>query len=272
MQKGRAGGKEGKKVRGRGGRARRNRAPRASEGRAFQAASEARKLTVAVDVDEVLGRFLAALAQFVSEAEGIETDITDYHVYRFSKVWSVSEERSAEIVHAFFKSRYFLQGIEPLPGAHTALQNMRSFANLVVVTSRQHAIQQHTLAWLDANFPGAFDDVLFGNHFALSGAAPRGKPELCLEADADVLVDDSPEYAVECANEGLEAVLFDWQWAYPWSKRSGGLPHPRVHRAPTWDAVEQQVKEISFRKAGIQPSGSHTRRSPYEPITGSRAL
>jgi hypothetical protein len=35
----------------------------------------------------------------------------------------------------------------------------------MVVTSRQHAIQDATLEWLDTNFPGTFQEVYFGNHF-----------------------------------------------------------------------------------------------------------
>ena len=41
---------------------------------------------------------------------------------------------------------------------------------LVLVTSRQTAIQEETKQWLDKHFSGLFDEVVFGNHYGRSGA------------------------------------------------------------------------------------------------------
>jgi hypothetical protein len=39
-------------------------------------------------------------------------------------------------------------------GAYEALQRLRPSCDLMVVTSRQHAIQEPTLRWLEAHYPG----------------------------------------------------------------------------------------------------------------------
>lgn len=197
-----------------------------------------------------MGRFVESLAEYVKEAENIDTEVGDYFVYRFAKVWNTTEEESARIVHDFFGSERFQQGIATVPGAREVLSRLRPWCRLVVVTSRQLAIEAQTREWLDSNFPEVFEEVHFGNHFALQGYPPKPKPQLCLEAGADVLVDDSPEYAVECAEAGMDVVLFDWHFSYPWSKGGKGLPHPRVHRAPTWDSVERVIMSIRSRRHG----------------------
>ena len=48
----------------------------------------------------------------------------------------------------------------------------------MVVTSRQHCIQQPTLAWVEEHFPGVFQEVHFGNHWALEGQS-KAKSEIC---------------------------------------------------------------------------------------------
>ena len=48
----------------------------------------------------------------------------------------------------------------------------------MVVTSRQHCIQQPTLAWVHEHFPNVFSEVHFGNHWALEGKS-RAKSEIC---------------------------------------------------------------------------------------------
>ena len=63
-------------------------------------------------------------------------------------------------------------------GAYHSLQRLRGSCDLVVVTSRQHCIQQPTLAWVQEHFPDVFREVHFGNHWALEGKS-RAKSEIC---------------------------------------------------------------------------------------------
>ena len=44
----------------------------------------------------------------------------------------------------------------------------------------------------------------------------------CRELGVDILIDDNPVYAVECAEAGINVLLYDWQLTYPWSKTLDG--------------------------------------------------
>lgn len=141
----------------------------------------------------------------------------------------------------------------------------------MVVTSRQHVIRQPTLQWLDTYFPGTFVDVHFGNHYALSGPS-MSKSEICKQVGAQVLIDDNPRYALECAQAGIQVLLFDWDGSYAWSKTSCGyvsgwlvvvgtssaVHHPCVHHPPpsrpthplitrvhSWAQVEQALALVA---------------------------
>jgi hypothetical protein len=51
------------------------------------------KMVVAVDVDEVLGSFLAALNKFIADRYSLNHSVSEYHVYEFFKIWNCSRER-----------------------------------------------------------------------------------------------------------------------------------------------------------------------------------
>ncbi|XP_068463686.1 uncharacterized protein [Phaseolus vulgaris] len=136
------------------------------------------KLVVAVDVDEVLGNFVSALNKFIADRYSSNYSVSEYHVYEFCKIWNCSRDEADIRVHEFFKTPYFKSGIHPLPGAHTALQKLSRFCSLSVVTSRQNVIKDHTIGWIEKNFPGLFHEIHFGNHFALDGVS-RPKSEIC---------------------------------------------------------------------------------------------
>ncbi|MCO5592655.1 hypothetical protein L7F22_046661 [Adiantum nelumboides] len=204
-------------------------------------------LRVAVDVDEVLGSFLSSLNRFIAEQHFLNYDVSEYHVYDFMKIWGCSQAEANDRVHAFFESEHFKDGIVPIPGAHQSLVQLAEFCDLVIVTSRQHVIRHQTLEWIERHFPRIFSDVYFGNHFALEGEA-RPKSEICRSIGAEVLVDDNPRYAVECAQHNIEVLLFDHNNSYPWSKTSDGPMHPLITRVQSWEDVESSLLARAFEK------------------------
>eukprot|EP00210_Caulerpa_lentillifera_P007098 g6791.t1 len=200
------------------------------------------RLQVAVDVDEVLGQFLVALNLFCEKHYGMRHNVDDYHVYHFATVWGTSQEQSNEIVHEFFKSPYFDQ-LPLVPGAFEALCEMQNWCDLHVVTSRQHVIKDITIKWLRRHYPGIFTSVHFGNHFALDGEVKR-KSELCKAIDADVLIDDNPEYALDCALSGMHVILYNWGKSYPWSTLGERTQHARIREVQCWSVVPSTLREF----------------------------
>ncbi|KAL2503318.1 uncharacterized protein Fot_37166 [Forsythia ovata] len=194
------------------------------------------KIMVAVDVDEVLGNFISALNQFIADRYSLNHSISEYHVYEFFKIWNCSRDEADIRVHEFFETSYFKKGIHPIPGALKALQNLSELCNLSVVTSRQNAIKQDTIAWIEKHYPGVFQEIQFGNHFALDGHA-RPKSEICKSLGAKVLIDDNPRYAIECADAGIRVLLFDYENSYPWCKTESVNQHPLVTRVNNWEEI-----------------------------------
>ncbi len=72
-------------------------------------------------------------------------------------------------VLGFFESPFF-HNLPVIPDAADGLRALKSAFRLVVVTSRQTAIEAETRAWLLRHYPDTFDDVAFGNHYGLEGA------------------------------------------------------------------------------------------------------
>lgn len=198
------------------------------------------KLVVAVDVDEVLGSFLTALNKFIADRYLSKHAISEYSVYEFFRIWNCSRAEADIRVHEFFKTDYFTLGIHPIPGARHALQKLSTFCNLSVVTSRQNVVKGHTIDWIEKHYPGLFQEIHFGNHFALDGTS-KPKSVICGSFGAHVLIDDNPRYALECAEIGMKVLLFDYHNSYPWSKSEKVESHPLVTKVCNWDEVEKHL-------------------------------
>ena len=63
----------------------------------------------------------------------------------------------------------------------------------------------------------------------------------CRSFGAQVLIDDNPRYAMECANDGMRVLLFDYDNSYPWCKTGVDESHPLVTKVHNWEEVEEKL-------------------------------
>ena len=120
---------------------------------------------IGVDLDEVLGGFIPALCLWHNHVYETNLTAASFHSYRFCDVWGGTNEEATDKVHAFFETTFFTE-LEPIEGAKEALTAIHDSFDLVVITSRQHVIQDKTREWLEKHFSGIFKEVMFGNHYS----------------------------------------------------------------------------------------------------------
>lgn len=195
--------------------------------------------TIAVDLDEVLGQFIPQLCKYHNAAYPESPTLTPagFFSYRFCEVWGGDDEGAIRKVHDFFESEFF-DDIPVVPGAPDGVRALKQAGyRLVIVTSRQLAIEEQTRRWVDRHFGGVFDAIAFGNHWGKSGRK-TSKPELCRELNADILIDDAVSYCTECARTGIRAFLFG---DYAWNQTAGSALPAGVERVARWDQAVQSV-------------------------------
>ncbi|XP_042055438.1 uncharacterized protein LOC121799969 isoform X2 [Salvia splendens] len=192
----------------------------------------------------VLGNFISTLNRFIGDRYALNLPLSDYHVHEYFKIWKCSRDEADHRVHEFFKTPYFKKEMNPIPGAREALEKLSKIFNLSVVTSRQNVIKDHTIEWIGKHYPSIFQEIHFGNHFALDGKS-RPKSDICKSLGAKVLIDDNPTYAMDCAAAGIKVLLFYYQNPYPWCKTEHAAhQHPLVTKVHSWEEVEQQLSSL----------------------------
>jgi len=143
---------------------------------------------------------------------------------------------------AFYASVHFTEKLHPIPHAFATLQKLKEDYDLHIVTSRQFAIQDLTLQWVEQHFPGIFSEVHFGNHYSREGKV-RSKPEICRDIGAVLLIDDSLQYAMHCYKAEIPVLLFG---EYAWNQKDSIC-------STNFDGVDVQIE--SFDK-GVHSEAS----------------
>jgi 5'(3')-deoxyribonucleotidase len=172
------------------------------------------KPIVAVDIDEVLAYFIPTLAVFHNDVYGPKDYLTSesFISYEFHNVWGGSKEECSIKMEQFFQSKYFYNDIKPIDDAYNILLQLKDIFELHIVTARQHKVSDATTDWINKHYPNIFTNIHFGNHYSTTGIS-KSKAQLCKEINAIMLIDDSPAYAINCAENDIPVILFgDYSW------------------------------------------------------------
>ena len=192
-------------------------------------------MIIAIDLDEVLCDFISSMLFYYNEKYGTNYKKEDFFTYNFWEVLGISQEKTIDIVHDFHKTHHF-EDIQPINGAIEAVSKLKKNHKLIVITSRQHSIENQTRKWIEKYFPNTFDEIILANHFAKNGTSKK-KKYYCDKFKVDVLIEDNIHYANECISKHTKVFLFD----YPWN-RSNTL-NKDVTRVYSWDEL---VNKLNF--------------------------
>lgn len=192
------------------------------------------KLTIAVDIDDVLFPFVSGIADFYNQKHGANLTVDDFISYNFVDVWGGSYEDSVKLVDDFLAIDH--SHLRPIEGSIAAINRLKGGYRVVSITARNGIFEPNTMKWLSAHFPGLFDGVYFAGS-RHDGRPYRPKGEVCREVGAHILIDDSPNNLLSAAEHGVDGVLFGKK---PWSLMNGLSPQSVKHCAD-WVEVEDYI-------------------------------
>ena len=172
---------------------------------------------VAIDVDEVLVKFLFPMAKHHHQVHKLRTKPKYNYVYR--EIFQVDEPTSQKMVRDFYKSQDFVD-LTPIPGSQMAMFNLKQrYEKMYVLTGRQDMAREETEAWIDTYFPGIFDDVILTNSYTPNEIH---KADICRALNIGLIIDDNKSICDRCIENDVRALNFigGEEEIYPWCEES----------------------------------------------------
>lgn len=166
-----------------------------------------------------------------------------------------------------------MSSIQPIEGAQEGTAALRRLGyRLIIITARNEHVRDASWEWAQRHFPGCFQEIICTGQFAVQ-QRPDGVPgvdqanvipkkltkaEVCIRVGANLLIDDSLENAVACAEHvspsgdevGPPVLLFG---DYQWNKRLS-LPEDEHDDMAYARRVELRSGDTSFLVEDIRRS------------------
>ncbi len=195
------------------------------------------KEVLAVDVDEVLFPFMPQFVEFYNQRYDKQVKVGDFVSYNFEEILEIGQSEVSECIYTFHNMKDL--HVQPVYESQKAIQHLREFYDLSIITARHPMFEDSTKAWLQDKYEGAFSRVVLIGHAAIM-ERPQTKAQVCKDIGAVALIDDSPSHHEKCVEENIGAVLFG---EYGWNidaKVSEGIV-----RCKDWPAVGEYFDGIS---------------------------
>ena len=192
-------------------------------------------MKIGIDIDDVLAGSMKPLIDFHNQKNGNDLIFEDVFSFNLSKVFNLeTKEEMFNHILDFYKSDFFRK-IEPLPGSNEFVFELSKSNQLAAITGRPGNIKNETVFWLEKFYPNCFSDVHFSNHFP-GEDGNLSKADFCLKEGYEILIEDSKEFASECAEKGIKVFLFN----QPWNKNF--TRHENIFPVDSWEEIMDKIK------------------------------
>lgn len=195
-----------------------------------------KKPVIAVDIDDVLAIENEAVRLYANENYGYSHTPEDYlapgeYWGYWETVQGLDKAEGKRRYEAYLASGIKAR-LEVMDGALAALTHLKRTYDLIIVTSREAHLVEITEQWLTKHFPEVFTDIAF---VALwTGNVKGSKADVCMQLNAQFLIDDNPQHLELARACGIKGLLFG---QYGWS--IGREIAPEIVKVDSWHQVRE---------------------------------
>ncbi len=190
-------------------------------------------MKIGLDFDDVITEFTDSLMKFYHKKYGKKVIKDQIKQWNWGLYWGISREEATRRVDEFHET-HKVEDILPLDKAIDSINELMERHDVLIITGKPVRFKHRVEEWLQ-HYLGKKLEVIHAGEWHKGQAAT--KAEICKELGVKVLLEDSGETALDCANSGIKVLLFD----KPWNKQ---FKHKNIQRVKNWEEAIKDINEI----------------------------
>lgn len=190
------------------------------------------KKKIGVDIDDVIAGFMKSYLEFYNKKYNTQINLQDIKNYH---LWKTGIHKSKEDSHkeiSEFQNSFDFEKIDLIDGAKEGLNNLSEFYQIYFITSRPEELKDKTIAFFNKYFPNKEFNILYSGDVYGDNLS---KSEICKTFEISVIIEDNPDYALDCASNGVKVFLLN----KPWNENCE--MHENIIRVNNWLEVGEKL-------------------------------
>ena len=193
-------------------------------------------MKIALDLDEVTADFLDHFLIFYHKKTGRLFEKKNITSYDWWSHLSMTKGELTNLINEFHLNHG--NEISAVKHAIDSINKLVDNHSIIIITSRPSIFKEKTESWIKKHLENIPLDVYFSSDF--SQQIGKTKSELCRELEVSVILEDSGEYALDCAKNGTKAILFDKPW-------NANFKHENIIRVNNWIEALGAINKLTTK-------------------------
>jgi len=191
-------------------------------------------MKIGIDIDEIITKYIDSFIEFLRIKK---QKVLDYNTILdcndFGHLINLDKNQVQEYIQEHTNQRLTLLELDLIEGSLEAINLLHNSHEIIFITSRHPSNKGNTLKFFEKHFPRKKFKIIF------SGDAHKGnklKSEICKEEGCEIMIEDNPNYALDCANKGIKVFLMN----KPWNQKIGF--NPNIIKVNNWNEIIDNLK------------------------------
>ena len=190
-------------------------------------------MKIGLDLDDVIVDFFPVLLNYHNKKYNRSDKQEDFKEFKWWPVWGIGMEEAVNRVNEFHET-FSLEEIKPVKDAVNSINKLSNLYELLIITSRPTKFKNKSESWILHHLKKQIRIISAGDFHKGQGAT---KAEICLEFGIELMLEDAPETAVDCANKCIKVILFD----KPWNQ---GCEHENIIKVFNWKEAMKEIDRL----------------------------
>lgn len=195
-------------------------------------------MKIGIDFDDIVIDFFTYLLDWHNKKYNRNDKKQDFKIFDWGPVWQVSKEENIRRVNEFHETQD-IKNILPMKDAVPSLKFLENKHELIIVTGRPSKFGEKVEIWLE-HYLGKKLKIIHAGESVHKGKAAT-KAEICLQNGISILIEDAPKTALDCANSGINVILFDNTW-------NKNTKHKNITRVKGWKGALKVINNLENKK------------------------
>ena len=191
-------------------------------------------MLLGVDMDEVLADFINSFLAFHNKKYNTDIRRNDAKTYYLTDILGEDIDNIMKKMHLFYNTHDF-KNMALISGSKESITQLSKNHEMAVITARPTLVKNDTEKWLNLHFPNKFSSLSFANRFVRENEDKQNKSEICKSLGVELMIEDSLEYATDCANAGIAVLMLDCPW-----NQTNDLPI-NIKRVFSWKEILENI-------------------------------
>ena len=194
---------------------------------------EDKKLRIGIDIDDVLVAFIGGYLSFHNKKHNTNfnlEDVTNYHLWECG-IHKSREEDILEVLE--FQNSTDFENLSLIEGARNGLEKIANRYKIYLISSRPEEVKERTRSYFDFSFPKNGFEIIFSGEIY---GGKLSKSEICKNLEIPLIIEDNPNYSLNCAKEGIKVFLLDKPWNKNYKK------HKNITKVKEWGEILEKLE------------------------------